>query len=93
MTFGVASTMMVLTPRGTVQRLVVRSDSDPHPVRGASCLLAAGTVSRANGAANRIRVGQGIGQVQAASPARASRRVGLGRPSRPRCRGVGRGGR
>jgi hypothetical protein len=54
----------------------------------------AGTVSRANGAANRIRVGQKIGQVLVASPVRASRRAGPGRrPSRPRCRGVCGGGR
>ena len=33
----------------------------------AACLLAAGTVSSANGAANRIRVGRGIRQVLAAS--------------------------
>ncbi len=46
------------------------------------------------GAANRIRVGQGIGQVLAASLVRASRRAGLGRrPSRPRCCGVCRVGR
>jgi len=39
--------------------------------------------------ANRIGVGQGIGQVLAASPVRASRRAGLSRrPSRPSSRGV-----
>jgi hypothetical protein len=35
----------------------------------------------------------GIGQVLAASPVRASRRAGQGRPSRPGCCGVFRGGR
>ncbi len=46
------------------------------------------------GAANRNRVGQGIGKVLlAASPRRASRLAGQGRPSRPRFCGVCRGGR
>jgi len=46
------------------------------------------------GAANRITVGQGIGQVLAASPVRASRRAGLSRrPSRPSSRGLCCGGR
>jgi hypothetical protein len=35
----------------------------------------------------------GIGQVLTANPARASRRAGPGRPSRPRCCGVGCEGR
>jgi hypothetical protein len=61
----------------------------PGGVTLTSCCRETAIPAKKTPPANRIRVGQGIGQVLAASPPRASRRAGLGRhPSRPTCRGA-----